>query len=105
MAFANAIHQRLKLAQIAMTVFPRDEIRERRQTFNHRRREPGPIATVADYSESRRLADRAVVFKESCVVRLRIVRWKHEQAVSAGLLRGLGHLDAEPLPKTNTRDH
>src|SRR6185369_4762405 len=104
-SLADAIHNRLQTPDVTLTVFPRNQRGNRRQTLRHRGREARPIATVDDRAEPRGGADRAIVLKESVIFSVRIIWREDKNAIHAGLLRRLGHLDREPLPKPDTRDH
>src|SRR5258705_6991117 len=74
---ADTIHDCLQASQVALPIFPCNQVLDTGQTFDESRAEVRPIAAVDKHSRRSGIADSAIVFKHPIVIGLRIIRWEH----------------------------
>ena len=94
----------LEAPDVALTVLPRDQRRNRRQPLDHRRARMEPVAAVNEQAERRRFANRRVVFQQTVVFRAGVVRRERQDSGGAGRGRLAGQLAAERHAESRSRD-
>src|SRR6266404_6653401 len=101
---ANAIHDRLQAPNVTLSVFPCDKSRDTRQTLHHCGTEIRPVTAVDQHAELCRVTYGLVVFEHPVVIRLRVVRWKRQDAIGARFFRRLRQLNCELLAEADAGD-